>query len=164
MQWPFAWKDSSPARVPANFHRRDTWAKEVKPRWATRARPARPRRHSRPMGRRGGSGRSLRYALATSQKASESLGLGSVSGIARCRGECSRASRKKWGEFRQCPVSAVGRARRRRVSGARRPAGGFGTRTGVCSRPKRKLFGTPEMPVRECSCSRCCLRWIRHRT
>jgi hypothetical protein len=66
---------------------------------------------------------------------------------------------EKSGEnFGQSPVSAVGRARRRRVSRARRPAGGFGARTGVCSRPKRKLFEPAEMPVRERSCS--CSRWL----
>lgn len=114
-----------------NFHRRDTWANEVMPRGETRA-----ARASTPAQPSDGPPARIwplppRYALSHERiKASESLGSVQRVGSSNAAG--------------QSLGSAIGRARRRRVWGARRPAAGFGTRTGVCSRTKRKLFEPPE--------------------
>ena len=101
----------------------------------------------------------VRARCPTNQKASQNRSVWFSEWDRSALANAAGRAEKSGENFGQSPVSAVGRARRR-------PAGGFGSRTGVCSRPKRKLFEPAEIPVRErsCYCSRCCLRWIRHRT
>jgi hypothetical protein len=129
-------RDPSAARDPANFHRRDTWANEVMPRGETRA-----ARASTPEQPSDGPPARIwplppRYALSHGHeriKASESLGSVRFS---------------EWGRMQPGSPSVLRSAAPGGdafgARGGRHPAAGFGTRTGVCSRPKRKFVRTTD--------------------